>query len=174
MCAITEVEDDVWVGFVDVKVKPPKSYYMQVGDTRDGITLVEADYANERALLEKGGERYPISMAGGDAPVPAPASPGMRTPPGLPGRNVSSVQKRLPAGASYKERLKRRQQALAERNRRRAEAPEVPALTGEEFSEYLKEYQMDLIRKGMPPLPIPLTQEMDDQLVEEGVLPPAE
>ncbi len=31
---------------------------------------------------------------------------------------------------------------------------------------------MAVIRSGMAPLPIPLTQEMDDQLVKEGVLPP--
>lgn len=30
---------------------------------------------------------------------------------------------------------------------------------------------MDAIRTGKPPLPIPLTRQMDDQLVKEGVLP---
>jgi hypothetical protein len=39
----------------------------------------------------------------------------------------------------------------------------------------LQEYQMDLIRQGKTPLPmVPLTPEMDAQLVEEGVLPPQE
>ena len=38
----------------------------------------------------------------------------------------------------------------------------------------VREYQMELIRKGLKPLPIPLTTEMDDQLVREGVLPPVE
>ena len=42
----------------------------------------------------------------------------------------------------------------------------------EELQEHLKEQQMDAIRSGKPPLPIPLTPEMDAQLVEEGVLPP--
>ena len=36
----------------------------------------------------------------------------------------------------------------------------------------MQEFQMDLIRKGKPPLPTPLTIEMDSKLVEEGVLPP--
>ena len=31
---------------------------------------------------------------------------------------------------------------------------------------------MDVIRAGLPALPVPLTKEMDDQLVAEGVLPP--
>jgi len=33
---------------------------------------------------------------------------------------------------------------------------------------------MEVIRQGLPPLPIPLTPEMDAQLVSEGVLPPME
>lgn len=42
----------------------------------------------------------------------------------------------------------------------------------EELQAHLKRQQMDAIRTGKPPLPIPLTKEMDDQLVKEGVLPP--
>lgn len=36
----------------------------------------------------------------------------------------------------------------------------------------LEKYQQEVIRKGMPALPIPLTKEMDEQLVREGILPP--
>lgn len=43
------------------------------------------------------------------------------------------------------------------------------------LEKHLHDYQMELIRargaKG-PPIPMPLTPEMDDQLVKEGVLPP--
>jgi hypothetical protein len=42
----------------------------------------------------------------------------------------------------------------------------------EELEAHLQEQQMDAIRRGNPPLPIPLTEKMDDQLVREGVLPP--
>ena len=52
--------------------------------------------------------------------------------------------------------------------------PEEQAQKREEVRENLREYQMAVIRAGMPPLPIPLTAEMDDKLVEEGILPPAE
>ncbi len=44
-------------------------------------------------------------------------------------------------------------------------------LTDEEIARLLQEYQKELIRKGMTPLPIPLTPETDRQLVEEGFLP---
>lgn len=35
-----------------------------------------------------------------------------------------------------------------------------------------QERQMELLRTGQPPLPIPITQQMDDLLVQEGVLCP--
>lgn len=50
--------------------------------------------------------------------------------------------------------------------------PPVRFESGEELREHLKQVQMDALRSGKPPLPIPLTPEMDDQLVNEGVLPP--
>jgi hypothetical protein len=56
-----------------------------------------------------------------------------------------------------------------------AEPPPVPTprfRSREELETHLKSVQMDAIRTGKPPLPIPLTPAMDDQLVKEGVLPP--
>ena len=47
-------------------------------------------------------------------------------------------------------------------------------LSEAEVEKRLREYQMNLIRKGMTPLPIQLTPEMDAQLVKEGVLPAVE
>lgn len=47
-------------------------------------------------------------------------------------------------------------------------------LTPEEIGNLLQEYQKELIRKGMKPLPIPLSPETDKELVEEGLLPPLE
>jgi hypothetical protein len=62
---------------------------------------------------------------------------------------------------------------------RRSGTNQTPAraegLSDEERRRKIMDYQMDLIRsrgKKGPPLPIPLTKEMDDQLVAEGVLPP--
>ena len=43
-----------------------------------------------------------------------------------------------------------------------------------EMLKKLQEYQVKAIREGRQPLPIPLTQEADDQLVKEGLLPPQE
>jgi hypothetical protein len=35
----------------------------------------------------------------------------------------------------------------------------------------LQSYQKELIKQGLPPLPIPLTAQTDAELVKEGVLP---
>jgi hypothetical protein len=83
---------------------------------------------------------------------------------------------------SYTERLRRRRAIEAER----LKALKKPAqLSGVELQAHLRLMQMDAIRTGKAPLPIPLTQEkaplpiplsqeMDDQLVQDGVLPPIE
>jgi hypothetical protein len=50
--------------------------------------------------------------------------------------------------------------------------PPEPKYTGEELQKHLENYQLEVIRQGLPPLPIPFTPEMDRKLVEEGILPP--
>lgn len=45
--------------------------------------------------------------------------------------------------------------------------------TEKKYSEVdLQNYQIETIHSGLSSLPIPLTQEMDDQLIKEGILPP--
>jgi hypothetical protein len=41
----------------------------------------------------------------------------------------------------------------------------------EELQAHLREQQLDAIRTGKPPLPIPVTDEMVDQLIQEGWKP---
>ncbi len=41
-----------------------------------------------------------------------------------------------------------------------------------EIQSHLQNYQKELIRQGLPPLPIPLTPQTDAELVKEGVLAP--
>lgn len=42
-----------------------------------------------------------------------------------------------------------------------------------EIQQHLQSYQKELIKQGLPPLPIPLSAQTDAELVKEGVLPPA-
>ena len=175
MCAILEDDSGIQVGFVNVAIKPPKSYFLYVGDSEDEITLVRADYAREMALLEKGGDEQWISMAGpvdmaaAMDPQPAGASRvvgGAAPVVKPPSASTSRSQSRAAKTASYAERLRLRREAM------KARAASKPKLEGDDLKKHLESYQMDLIRKGMPALPMPLTEEMDAQLVSEGVLPP--
>ena len=67
---------------------------------------------------------------------------------------------------SYAER---RRQRMLERQKP-VEVPK-PIYTGEELEKHLQDYQMEVIRQGLPPLPVQLTPDRDAQLVSEGFLP---
>lgn len=188
MVAVTESPAGVRVGFVNINQKPPKPYYLYVGDTEDGILLAEADYDAERALVRKDGQQYWMNMgAGADAggvsePAPAQpkasvrsrmplvASPGIvRSPPGAASTSAPPETIAPPGtAASYAERRRQRLEEM------RLRTQESRNLSEEEVEKRLREYQMKLIREGKTPLPIPITEEMDAQLVKEGILPPAE
>jgi len=174
MVAITESPAGLRVGFVNIREKPPKTYFLYVGDSSDdGILMSEADYDRERALLRKDGEQYWLSMGEGtSAPEPAPQTPSPSTRGVLRAR-VSEA--RSESGESANARAmsyaERRQQRIEEMRRR---AEESRNLSEEEVEKRLREYQMKLIREGKTPLPIPITEEMDAQLVKEGILPPQE
>jgi len=159
----------VRVGLVDLASK--KQYFLPVGGAEDGLTVVDADYEKGCALVRKGAEECWIDMNGqinGPSSKPA-ASTGVTVPvevtvtaPGATG-GLTRV--------SYVERLRLRREAREARLMKQLE--ESKKISPEELEQQLKEYQMEIIRSGeAPPLPIPLTKEMDDQLVQEGVLPP--
>jgi hypothetical protein len=167
MCAVTESAAGVRVGLVDIHGNPPKTYFLWLGDEQDGIKLVDADYEMGAALLEKDGVQHWIYMDGKTGEPPSSMQEGMASSGATGGASVSSRPE------SYVERLRKRRMAL-----RVKETPaEQPVVAREEIRRQLQEYQMEIIRAGGelgPPLPIPLTPEMDEQLVSEGVLPPAE
>jgi hypothetical protein len=48
------------------------------------------------------------------------------------------------------------------------DAPVTRFNSREELQAHLREQQLDAIRTGKPPLPIPVTDDMVDQLIEEG------
>lgn len=158
MCAITDDDGGVQVGFVNVAVKPPKSYFLRIGEMEDFIELVDADYEEEMALLKKGEEEHWIYMNDSSSGAGSSGGAGSRR---IAPRSGTPGQKQ----PSYKERL-------AQRRAARVRKVKKPELEGEALEEHLKNYQMDLIRKGEPPLPMELTPEMDAQLVAEGILPP--
>jgi len=131
-------------GIVDNTSK--KSYILRIGEPQDGLEMVEADIAASEALLRKGNEVALFKLESGSAESVS--------------RSDQTVRQ-----SSYTERRRALLQQVDERR------PQ-PRLTGEALKQHLEQVQMDAIRKGLPPLPLPLTPEMDAQLVAEGVLPP--
>jgi hypothetical protein len=180
VCSIIEEEDSgiVKVGIVDNESK--KNFVLREGEIVDQIELVSASLADEEAVLRKGEELARINLVSGEITSMSADQLASRTPPAT----SSSVQASASNAArqSYRDRRKARQELrrLAEerkalRDRERKEAAELAQrYTGEELRQQLEDYNMEVIRAGMPALPIPLRPEQDLQLVEENVLPPLE
>lgn len=168
LVAMTISQGDIRVGLVDGNTNPARTYFIFVGEQEAGLRILSADYEAESVEVEKDGEQRTLRMGGGGGAAPRRAGPGMiaggppegggRSNPAIPGDRVG----RMSEG---------RRQRLEEAQRR---AEIVPELTGAVLERHLQEYNVQAIREGMPPLPIPLTPEQDAQLVEEGVLPPIE
>lgn len=147
---------DMRVGFVDGQ-NQNKSYTLGVGESQDGIELVSASWENEEAILRKGGEMALIKLQSGTVESINPAD------------QASRIQQAQTTRPSYAERRRLRQQQM---QIEQEQLTAKPKYTGDELAKHLYEYQMEVIRQGLPPLPIPLTPEQDSQLVTEGVLPP--
>ena len=139
-------------GIVDNSTK--KSYILRIGEPQDGLEMVEADIRTSEAMLKKGNEVALFKLeAGAGKPI---------------SRSEQSSRQ-----SSYAERRRALLKKIEERrNQQEAKPPPVPELTGEALKKHLEQVQMDAIRNGLPPLPLPLTPEMDAKLVSEGVLPP--
>jgi len=73
MCAVTRnlLTGKLQVGLMDAGSK--KNYFLGVGESEDGILVVEADYEKEKALLRKDGEEAWLGMNDVAAVVAAPA-----------------------------------------------------------------------------------------------------
>ena len=183
MCAITDTEEfGLRIGIVDIKAKPAKSYFFHVGETQDGLELLEADFEKEGALIKKDDKAFWLYLDGttgngrdGTASSENSSTPSVLTPTS---RKTVSARGTVSRKGSYAERLRKRREILDARRKKNKEYAEANKdKTPEELKAKLEEYQMELIRAGGtkgPAMPIALTKEMDDQLVEEGVLPPQE
>ena len=216
MVAVTRNNQGViQVGLVELKNN--RSTMLGIGESLDGVEVVEADYAGERARLRREPEDYWVSMLGGSNQYEFVRKdvPSGKTVVSAPGPGVRKVSHRSSYAARRQsreeERIRKelaRLQTMEDQRVGNAETSEVAAvasvragktqkkqaplsLTGqalletlgqtedsemspEEVNDLLQEYQKELIRNGQTPLPIPLTPETDQELVNEGVLPPQE
>lgn len=159
LCFLLETESgEIRAGFQNLKAKQgdPKSIILLVGESFMGMKLLKIDMDDSQATLQSKGQ--PVVFELSKAPVSAKAA---AVPPQQPQRRFGGgFRRRTP---QPKEPAKPPEPQLS---------PEEQRKRREEIRANLQNYQMEVIRSGMPPLPIPLTQDMDDQLVSEGILPP--
>lgn len=136
-------------GIVDTASK--KSYILRIGEPQDGLEMVEADVKTSEAMVRKDNEVVLFKLEAG------------------PGETITRTEQ-----TSRKSSYAERRQALMKKAEepKAPEPPPEPTLTGDALQKHLENVQMDAIRNGLPPLPMPLTPAMDAQLVKEGVLPP--
>ena len=141
--------DDVRAGIIDSKEN--KSYLLRIGEIEGGLELIEADLSADEAMLRKGSE---VALFKLKSATPEPLS------------KSQQASRR----SSYADRRSAR--LAATQKKATPKTPKVPRLTGEALRAHLENVQMNAIRDGLPPLPLPLTPDMDAQLVSEGVLDP--
>ena len=128
-CVNISPAGELMVGFSDLSAKPNKTYYLSVGDDRDGWKVVSADYDKEWAKLAKEGveitlklgkglvedqEKKVTQVAAGEKPAPEAVPIPLRERPRLLSRRSVSFRSRLDRGKgeapalSYTERIKAR------------------------------------------------------------------
>lgn len=171
VCFMDNTLDGLRVAIVDNKEN--KTYDLGVGESDAGLTLLSADYDREMAFVQKNGFSQWIDSKGLSSETAPSSGRGSASSRRASSATRSVATKSNTRSANLEERRKRREAILQQRREESA----ANSANREELRTKLSEYNMDLIRadgeKG-PPLPIPLTQEQDDQLVAEGVLPPVE
>lgn len=141
-----------------VNIQNNNCYLLLTGDVVEEVTVLAIDFERESVQLQKGTEKQWLGMED--------LTMGGTNPGGITSVGSADGATSNPDRAAMSRRASRRRETSRHRE------VEQPTLTGAELEKHLQDYQMDLIRKGEPPLPIPLTKEMDSQLVKEGVLPP--
>jgi hypothetical protein len=163
LCFLLETQGgEIRAGFQNLKPQKgdPKSVILMVGESFMGMKLLDVDLENSQATLDSRGEQVVFELTKAPTPAKKPAPPAAQA-------QAQQPQRRFGGGF-------RRREPPPEPKPAPKLSPEEEQRRREEIRANLQEYQMEVIRQGMPPLPIPLTAEMDEQLVAEGVLPPQE
>ena len=171
VCAFTKADNGtLTVGLLNSKGNAV--YYLGIGETSyDGeFTVIGADFEKEGVQVRQDSyERWIYNAS-------------------QPSRSSASSSSGSSSLRSRSDSIRNTREAILERMRKRRSASQSKAktthysqeqlqnqLTPEQMKQHLQKVQMDTIRAGGekgPPLPVPLTVESDNQLVNEGVLPP--
>ncbi|MGA0368379.1 MAG: hypothetical protein ACO3N7_02905 [Kiritimatiellia bacterium] len=162
MTMITQDGDQVRVGLQNLRDQSAVLLIEGENDYPD-FQLVSADFQQGTAMIRYRGVESRFTIEAGPAAVPSV----QKSP--VPARSVRNNRPQLTFPRAVQPgTLQPVPQELSGES-----TPRVRQFRNrEELEAHLQQQQMDAIRTGKPPLPIPLTPQMDDQLVREGVLPP--
>ena len=156
LCFIFETDTGIIrAGFENKTAKKgeSKSVMLSVGESFKGMKLLDVNIQNSTATLDRNGINIMFSLMKATQPV---------------NKNASQSQRRFNTGFRESNNTDNKTVKTEEIKL----SPSQQAQRREEIQENLRQYQMDVIRAGLPPLPVPLTKQMDEQLVAEGILPP--
>ncbi|MDF3130614.1 hypothetical protein P0Y35_15505 [Kiritimatiellaeota bacterium B1221] len=164
MTMITQDEDKLRVGLQSLKDQ--SSILLIEGEEafpQNHFQLVSGDYMQGTAVIRYQGSESHFRIESGPAAQPA------SSPENSSGRGGRGSSTRISSPRNFQPSSVRPRAPVTVPTAQ----PQVREFkTREELQAHLEEQQMDAIRTGKPPLPIPLTPKMDSQLVNEGILPP--
>lgn len=158
LCFLHEAEDGVvHAGFENKLAQAGDSLgvTLVLGESYRGMKLLDIDIVKESATLERSGSEVTFDLL---KKTKAKRSP----------KATAAPQRRFGGG------FRREPPKAPTKPPEPKVSSEEQAQKREKVRENLRQYQMEVIRAGMPPLPIPLTKDMDNQLVAEGILSPEE
>ena len=154
-----ETDGTLTLGLVNNKTKA--SIVLSEGEENpiEGIRFLAGNYESIEVQLQKGSEIRTLSAKdnqAGAANNPAPQASAART---------AATASASPS-ASYAQRRSARQKKLADLRKKQEEAKQAaPKYTPAEMQEHLQNYQMEVLRRGLPPLPVEISPEMENQLI---------
>jgi hypothetical protein len=138
-------DQDLRAGIIEIKTG--KNYLLRIGEAENGLELLNINLSTSEATLKIDNQMVCLRQQADLA---------------TPRRNISP--------SAIGTTTANRNPDSSPQTSNQVQQP--PRLTGEALKKHLEEVQMNAIRNGQPPLPMPLTPEMDAQLVEEGILDP--
>ncbi len=176
MCGVTDLPDGSRsIAFIDETTGTMESYLLAIGETKNGFTLISADYDREHATLKKDGVTFTLGLGQGLIDTPPETTADTADPPAPAVKKIEVRSTALPAAepeaprrGSAKARLLKRQadKAAAEQ----AKASAMQAEVARQLEAKKRREEIERIKKGLPPTqPITLTPEEDAELEAAGV-----
>ncbi len=175
MCGITDTpEGERKIAFVDETDGSPVTSLIGVGETRNGFTLLHADYDAARATLRKGELVFTLELGVGlvdtleAQPVEVPQAEARSNRPAPTKRSEAPA---VLEKTSFRARLLKRQgEAAAEESKEKQALQRRVAEAEATTIQAKRRIQIERIKQGLAPTePITLTPEEDAELQASGV-----